>query len=190
MRKDVSVIPSKVALLLLILSLPASLYAQLEIAPRPSPVAVTSCRYKDTYVKITYCQPHKRGREIFGSLVPFGQVWRTGANEATEILLTRDIEINGIPLKAGSYSIFSIPEKDKWTIIFNADLGLWGSYNYNSKMDVLRVEAPTEKLTSVVYEPFTISLDSKNDKADLVFQWDKTKVTLSLKFKESKASGN
>lgn len=153
-------------------------------------MAVASCRYKDTYVKITYCQPHKRGREVFGNLVPFGQVWRTGANEATEIVVTKDIEVNGFLLKAGSYSIFTIPEKDKWSVIFNTDLGLWGSYNYNSKMDVLRIDAATEELKDIVYEPFTISLDSKNDKADLIFLWDKTKVTLFLKFKEYKSSGN
>ncbi len=181
-------IPSKAAVLILILSLPASLFAQLEIKPRPSPMAVASYRYKDTYLKITYCQPHKRGREVFGTLVPFGQVWRTGANEATEIVVTRDIEINGALLKAGSYSLFSIPEKEKWTLIFNSDLGLWGAYNYNPKMDVLQIEVPTEPLTGVVYEAFTISLDSKNDKADLLFLWDKTKVTLSVKFKEPKSS--
>ena len=189
-RKDVLMIPSKAIILLLILSLPASLYAQLDIKPRPSPMAVASCRNKDTYLKITYCQPHKRGRTVFGTLVPFGQVWRTGANEATEIMLTRDVEINGVLLKAASYSIFSIPEKEKWTIIFNSDLGLWGAYNYNSKMDVLRIEVPTEELREVVYEAFTISLDSKNDKADLLFLWDKTKVKLSIKFKEPKVPGN
>jgi Protein of unknown function (DUF2911) len=189
-RKDVSMIPSKALVLLLILSLPSGLCAQPELKPRPSPLAVSSCRYKDTYLKITYCQPHKRGREVFGTLVPFGQVWRTGANEATEVLVTRDIEINGAVLKAGSYSIFSIPGKEKWTIIFNSDLGLWGAYNYNSKMDVLRIEVPTEELKGEVYEAFTITLDPKNDKADLLFLWDKTKVTLSIKFKESKPSGN
>jgi len=188
--KDVLMIPPKAAVLLLILTLPTCLYSQLEIKPRPSPMAVATCRYKDSYLKITYSQPHKRGREVFGNLVPFGQVWRTGANEATEITLTRDIEVNGLMLRAGSYSIFSIPDKDKWTIIFNSDLGLWGAYNYNSKMDVLRIEVPTEELKGVVYEAFTISPDSKNDKVDLLFLWDKTKASLSVKFKEPKSSGN
>lgn len=178
-------IDSKRIIPLLILSLPLSVFAQLEVKPRPSPLAIASCRYKDTYLKITYSQPHKRGREIFGNLIPYGQVWRTGANEATEIVTTKDIEINGILLKAGLYSLFSIPEKERWTIIFNNDLGLWGAYNYNSKADALRLEVPTE-IPDDVYETFTISIDQKNDKADLLLLWDKTQVRLSLKFIEPK----
>src|SRR5690349_22400199 len=112
-----------------------SLLAQDVPPARPSPTAIVSSRYKDTYVKITYCQPRKRGREIFGKLVPFGEVWRTGANEATEITLTKDLFVKGTLLPAGTYSVFTIPGKEFWTIIFNKDLGLWGSYNYNIKSD-------------------------------------------------------
>src|SRR5690242_11166359 len=86
-----------------------SLVAQDAPPTRPSPTAIASARYKDTYVKITYCQPRKRGREVFGKLVPFGDVWRTGANEATEITLTRDLMVNGTLLLAGTYSMFTIP---------------------------------------------------------------------------------
>lgn len=161
-------------------------YSQLAVTPRPSPLAVASTRYKDTYIKITYSQPHKRGREVFGKLVPYDRVWRTGANEATEITLTRDIKINGSELKAGTYSVFTIPGKETWLVIFNADLGMWGDYNYNSKMDVLKVDVPATQLTDVVYEPFTIWLDPKNDKADLCLAWDKTKVILSIQFTEPK----
>src|SRR5688572_32176288 len=77
-----------------------TLLAQDALPTRPSPTAIVSARYKDTYVKITYCQPRKRGREVFGKLVPFGEVWRTGANEATEITLTRDLFVNGTLLPA------------------------------------------------------------------------------------------
>jgi len=160
--------------------------SQEALKPRPSPLAIAAAHYKDTYVKITYSQPHKKNREIFGKVVPFGQVWRTGANEATEITITKDIKINGADLKAGTYSVFSIPGPDKWTIILNAELGLWGSYNYNDKMDVLRIEAPVTMLTDVVYEPFTIWFDQKNDKADLSMAWEKTKVTLPIQFSEPK----
>lgn len=156
-------------------------FAQQAIKPRLSPLAVVSTRYKNTYMKITYSQPHKKGREIFGGLVPFGEVWRTGANEATEITITKDIFLNGVLLKAGTYSIFSIPDKIKWTIVINNELGLWGSYNYNEKLDVMRFDVPVQNLDEV-YEPFTIRIDQDNDKAELSMMWDRTKVSIPIRF--------
>ena len=88
--------------------------AQEELKPRPSPLSMVTMKYKDSYVKVTYGQPHKKGRDIFGALVPFNQVWRTGANEATEITLTSDMLIAGEILEAGTYTIFSIPGKSQW----------------------------------------------------------------------------
>jgi hypothetical protein len=155
--------------------------AQEPVKPRSSPLAVASMRNKTTYIKITYSQPHKNGRAIFGSLVPYGQVWRTGANEATEITTTKDITLNSVLLKAGTYSIFTIPDKEKWTIIINADLGLWGSYNYNQKQDVFRFEVPTQSIQEV-YEPFTIQFEQTADMANLLLLWDKTKVSIPVKF--------
>lgn len=158
--------------------------AQDAVKPRPSPLAVVTSRYKDTYIKITYSQPHKRGRAIFGGLVPFGQVWRTGANEATELTVTRDIKINGTDLKAGSYSLFTIPQKDAWTIIINGELGLWGAYNYNSKLDVARFDVPVTPVTEFIYEAFTILIDPRNARADLVLAWDRSKVIIPIQFQE------
>jgi len=172
---------------LLLIILPLSTIAQEAIQPRPSPVAIVSAHYKDTYLKITYSQPHKRERIIFGALVPYGQVWRTGANEATEITVTKDILINHQPLKAGSYSLFTIPDKDSWTIILNSELGLWGSYNYNSKLDVLRFDAPVQLMQGAVYEPFTIMVDQKNDKAEIVLAWDTVQVRIPIQFNEPKS---
>lgn len=172
--------------LLLFLFLPQLTEAQEAIKPRPSPLAIVTARYKDTYLKITYGQPHKRGRSVFGSLVPYGKVWRTGANEATELTITRDIVINNIPLKAGTYSLFTIPEKDSWTIIINSDLGLWGSYNYNAKMDVLRFNLPIQPIQGSVYEPFTILIDQKNDKAEIILAWDTIQVRIPVQFNEPK----
>jgi len=159
--------------------------AQDAVKPRPSPMAVVSSRYKDSYIKLTYSQPHKHGRTIFGGLVPYGQVWRTGANEATELTVTRDIKINGLDLKAGTYSLYTIPEKSSWTIILNKDLGMWGAYNYNSRMDVLRFEAPVTPVTEFVYEAFTILIDPRNSRADLVLAWDSTKVVIPIQFQET-----
>jgi Protein of unknown function (DUF2911) len=167
--------------------LPQFSFAQEAIKPRPSPLAISSARYKDTYLKITYSQPHKRERIIFGKLVPYGEVWRTGANEATEITITRDILINNIPLKAGTYSLFTIPEKDSWTIIINSDLGIWGSYNYNSKMDVIRFIIPVQLMQGATYEPFTIMIDQKNDKAEIILTWDTVQVRIPVQFNEPKS---
>jgi hypothetical protein len=173
-------------LLLIVLSfISLQALAQDAVKPRPSPLAVVSSRYKDTYIKITYSQPHKNGRAIFGSLVPYGQVWRTGANEATEITVTKDIRINGLELKAGTYSLFTIPGKESWSVLVNADLGLWGAYNYNSKMDVLHFEVPVTPVNDdYIYEAFTILIDPKNSRADLVLAWDKSKVIIPIQFQD------
>ena len=144
---------------------------------RSSPLSLATTRYKDTYVKIVYSQPQKKGRDIFGQFFPFGEVWRTGANEATEMTVTTDIMIDSQQLKAGTYSIFTIPNENAWTIIINADLGLWGSYNYNPKRDVLRIQAP------VRLQPET---EPRNNVADWYMQWDKTKVTVPIQFVEPK----
>jgi hypothetical protein len=179
---------NKTFFIVLILSMGAAIEStgQDAIKPRPSPLAVVNARYKDTYIKITYSQPHKRGRIIFGNVVPYGEVWRTGANEATEITLTRDILINNQPLKAGTYTLFTIPDKDMWTIIINSDVGLWGSYNYNPKMDVLRFQVPAQVMQGAVYEPFTILIDQKNDKGDIVLLWDSIQVRIPVQFNEPK----
>ncbi len=161
--------------------------AQEALKPRNSPLAIASIRYKEAYLKIVYCQPQKRGREVFGKLIPFGEVWRLGANEATEITVTQDLLVNNVQLKAGTYSLFSIPGKEKWTIIFNRDLGLWGAYNYTQKMDVLRFDITVKSVPeNVVYEPFTIRIDQKTDTAEIFLLWDKTQVSFPIQFIEPK----
>lgn len=167
---------------LALLSLPA--LAQDVIKPRPSPLAIVSSRYKDSYIKITYSQPHKNGRTIFGGIVPFGQVWRTGANEATELTISRDIKINGQDLKAGTYALLTIPDKDHWTIILNGDLGMWGAYNYNTAYDVLKFEVPVIATGDFVYEAFSILIDPRNSKADIILAWDRTKVVIPVQFQD------
>ncbi len=158
--------------------------AQEPTKPRASPIAISSARYKDTYIKVTYGQPQKKGREIFGGLVPYGEVWRTGANEATEITLTKDTYVNGVILKAGTYSVFTIPDKIKWTIIINREIGLWGSYNYNEKLDVMRFDVPILN-PDEPYESFTIKIDQNNDKAELYMVWDRTKVSIPIRFTDA-----
>ncbi len=172
-------LPGVSALLMIVVS---AYSQQQREGERPSPLAIANLRYKDGYVKVTYSQPKKHGREIFGKLVPYGKVWRTGANEATEITTTRNITLNGLLLKAGTYSIFTIPEKDKWTIMINSELGLWGSYNHNPKLDILRFDIPVQRVTAETYELFTITLDPHSESADLLFRWDNVKVIIPIKF--------
>lgn len=157
-------------------------YSQEALEPRLSPLDITSMRYHDTYIKITYSRPHKNGRTIFGKLVPYGEVWRTGANEATELTVTNDILAMEDTLKAGTYALFTIPGKEWWTIIFNRDLGLWGAYNYKEEHDVMRIEVPVEQ-TEEIYKPFTIKFDPKGlRKSMLVIRWDQTKVSIPIEF--------
>jgi hypothetical protein len=166
----------------LFLMLSAASWSQEAVNVLPSPLSIARMKYKDAYVKLTYSQPHKRGRAIFGSLVQYGQVWRMGANEATEVTLTRDMQINGQPIKAGTYSLFTIPEKEKWTIIINSETGLWGSYNYNEKLDVVRFEVPVVNTGKLVYEALQMKFDQKNELANLLINWDNVQITIPFKF--------
>jgi hypothetical protein len=162
------------------------LLAQQPVKPRLSPLAIASAKYKDSYIKITYGQPQKRGREVFGNLVPYNEVWRTGANEATEITLTRSVYMQGTLVPAGTYSLFSIPNPGHWTIILSKDTGLWGSYNYNPKMDFVRFAVPVASTDNPAYEAFTIMFEQRNNTADLLLLWDTTKIIIPIKFNEPK----
>ncbi|MDQ6763319.1 MAG: DUF2911 domain-containing protein [Bacteroidota bacterium] len=132
-------------------------------------------------IRVTYSRPQKKDREIFGKLVPFGKVWRTGANEATEIKFYRDVEFAGKKVKAGSYALFTIPAEKEWTIILSSDLDYWGAYSYNEKHDVVRVTAPVTQLNDTL-EGFTIQFDNKGEnQAVMKLAWDKTVVEVPIK---------
>lgn len=152
---------------------------------RKSPIAIAKVLHKpsDTYVKITYGQPYKRDRPIFGNLVPYDEVWRTGANEATEITATRDIIFGGQELQAGTYTLFSIPRKDgNWTIILNEKLGQWGAFDYDKSNDLMRIEAPSRTQESVT-EAFTIRFSEiEGDSTNIVMEWDQTVVKIPVEF--------
>lgn len=130
-------------------------------------------------IKVTYGRPYKKGREIFGGLEKYGKVWRTGADEATEITFAKDGTFGGQPVKAGTYTLFTIPEKDEWTIILNSQLGQWGAYDYekHKAKDVLRVKAPVKNLSTPV-EQLTIRFDAGN----MIIEWDKTQVAVPVNF--------
>ena len=149
---------------------------------RKSPTAIASVKHDSTYIKIVYGQPYKNGRIIFGELEPYEEVWRTGANEATELTTTQPIWINGNKLEEGTYAIFSIPRPENWTIIFNAELGQWGAFEYDSTKDIMRVDVPATKSAETT-EVFTIRFDEvTNDSTNLILKWDQTDVRLPISF--------
>lgn len=147
-------------------------------APRVSPNAMVSQTLGTTVVTITYGRPAVREREVFGGLVPFDQVWRTGANESTTLTTTGDLLIGDAELPAGTYSVYSIPVAEgSWTVIFNSKLS-WGT-QYDESQDVLRVQAEAFEV------PFTewmaIEFDNFGEASgDLVFRWEATGVRVSL----------
>ncbi|MER0439077.1 DUF2911 domain-containing protein [Emticicia sp. W12TSBA100-4] len=135
-------------------------------------------------VRVTYSRPAKKEREVFGTkIVPYGEVWRLGANESTEIKFYQDVTIQGKKVKAGTYSLFAIPTATEWTIILNKDLDFWGAYSYNKDNDVLRVSVPTKK-TDEVIENFSIQcVKGSNDKETIMkMAWDTTMVEVPISF--------
>jgi hypothetical protein len=133
-------------------------------------------------VKVVYSRPAKNDRELFGKLVPYGKVWRTGANENTEVTFYQDATLGGKKIKKGTYSLFTIPEKDNWTIVFNSDTDHWGAYTYNEKNDVLRVKAQAQTIDKEV-ENFTIQFSGGDEhNANMMLAWGNTVVRVPMEF--------
>lgn len=173
--------------------------------PRPSQKASVMQTVGVTDVTITYSRPGVKGRKIWGDLpasaqsaggtatlddpnarpkdapiVPYGHVWRTGANEATTFAVTDDVLINGQKLPAGTYSLHTIPGKEEWTIIFNSDAGQWGSFNYDEKKDVLRVKVKPQWVADN-QEWLTYSIPSVTpNSAQVVIRWEKIAVPFTV----------
>jgi hypothetical protein len=119
--------------------------AQEDKSTRPSPPAEAHAKMGDNTVSIYYSSPAVKERTIWGDLVPYGKIWRTGANEATVFETSGDLIINGQKLPAGKYGLFTIPGEKEWTIIFNSMWDQWGAFKYDSSKDVLRIQAKPEK---------------------------------------------
>jgi hypothetical protein len=140
--------------------------------------------YEDDELKIDvfYNRPFKKGREIFGGLVPYGKVWRTGANEATTFETKTPLRVKGKLLKAGKYSLWTIPNEHSWSIIFNAEYGQWGvnpagEPNRNPEKDVLMVEVHAAQHEKE-FEQFTITFEKMGADPEMILLWDKTVVVI------------
>lgn len=133
-------------------------------------------------IKVSYSRPSAKGRVVFGELEAFGKVWRMGANESTEIKFTHPVTIGDKNIAAGTYSLFAIPEKDKWVVIVNTQTDRWGAYTYDEKKDVVRVTVPVKPLVTPV-EALSIVLIPQPAGANLVIAWDKTLVEVPIAIK-------
>jgi hypothetical protein len=134
-----------------------------------------------TKIEISYNRPNKRGREIFGKLVPFGQVWRTGSDEATELYFSIALKLAGNTIDSGRYELFTIPGKDKWEIILQKNKNQWGSYRYDAANDVARFSV-TPAAANKITETFTISIDQVgSDNGVLNICWDNVVVPIEIK---------
>jgi|SRR5271165_387065 len=148
--------------------------------PAASPGATTKQRVGLTDIEVVYSRPSMRGREVFGGLVPYGEVWRTGANNATRISFSTPVKLEGTPVAAGTYELFTIPGKDEWTVILQKAAKQWGAYAYDPKNDVARVTAKPVALEAP-YETFTIGFnDIRDESATLNLVWERTRVRVKL----------
>ncbi|ELR69676.1 hypothetical protein C900_04901 [Fulvivirga imtechensis AK7] len=140
-----------------------------------SPPATAQGSINGADIVIKYHQPSARGRTIMGELVPYGKVWRTGANNATTIELSKDVKVEGQSLKKGKYALFTIPGEDEWVVIFNKTDNQWGAFNYDEDQDVLRVTVKPQKTGSYV-ETFTINVEGEG----VVLDWENTRIKFKV----------
>ncbi len=158
---------------------PLQVQAQIEF-PAASPQQTLQQQVGLTDIEIVYARPSIKDREIFGALVPYGQVWRTGANAATRITFSDPVTLNGNPVDAGTYGLFTIPGEESWTIILSSNPNQWGAYNYNPDDDVLRFETEARHLAEPV-ETFTIRFDHLRDEsAAMILEWVNYSVPIDL----------
>lgn len=171
MKKNLTITTTSFLIVCLLTSF--SLYAQ----QKASPPKVSKATVNGNDVTINYSSPSKKGREIYGGLVPYGQIWRTGANEATTIELSKDAKVSGIDVKAGKYALFTIPNEKEWTVIINSDAKQWGAYKYDKSKDVGQFSVSSSSMDEMV-ESFTIDV---SESGTVSISWDKTKVEFMIK---------
>lgn len=153
----------------------AQKFSGLDKSPADIVTFPTSSRVPQKSIKVIYSRPQLKGRSL-AELAPEGKVWRTGANECTEITFYKDATVGGKSVKAGTYSLFTIPGEGEWTVILNSNLNQWGAFSYDSEADVARVMAKTSSDNEEL-EAFSIAFD---DSGDMVMGWGTTRVTVPI----------
>jgi hypothetical protein len=171
------------ALCLLVFGVFKGLHAAQDKKPRPSPAATAACDLGDgKTLTVNYSSPRMNGRKIFGALVPYGEVWRAGANEATTFVTDADLSVGGKTITAGSYTLFTIPDKDKWTLIVSKKTGEWGTPYPGADNDFARVDMTASSLPSSV-DNFTIAFDKNPDGCVMRMDWETTRGSVAIKKK-------
>jgi hypothetical protein len=168
--------------LLIALSLAAGLFAQAPKInfPAASPAATLTQRVGLTDIQINYSRPGAKGRVVFGGLVPYEHIWRTGANTATKISFSTPVKLNGTDIPAGTYELFTIPGVSEWTVIIHKNMSQWGAYSYDAKNDVARITAKPVALAAAI-ETLDISLnDLRDESATLNISWEKVRLPVAL----------
>lgn len=146
-----------------------------------SPLAKTFQIIGLTDIEVVYSRPSVKGRNIWGALVPDGEIWRAGANNITSISFSTDVTIEGKPMQAGTYGLFVLPEKDKWTFVFNSNLRGFGTFFYSDATDVLRLTVPVKKATTMV-ESLQYTFDELTfDSGDLTLAWENLQASFKIK---------
>jgi len=138
--------------------------------------------------RVVYSRPQKNGRNVFGELLEYGNVWRLGANEATEIEFYKDMLIGNKMVPKGRYTLYAIPNQDKWTIIVNKETDIWGAFKYDSNQDIARVDAPVQKLSDAL-EAFAMVFEKSGNGFLLTAAWDTMAVSLPIAVYEKPAPG-
>jgi len=167
--------------LVLAAAVAAGIHAQQDKSKRPSPPATAKCDLPGGQsITVDYSSPRVKGRKIFGSdIVPYGEVWRTGANEATTFVTTPDVMVGNQHVPAGSYTIFTIPNKDKWVLIISKKTGEWGVPYPGADSDLARVNMKSSS-TSALVENFTIAFDKGSKGCTLRLEWENSRATVDI----------
>jgi hypothetical protein len=164
----------------LVFALCAAMGAAQDKSARPSPPAKASCALAGgKSITVDYSSPRMKGRKIFGELVPFGKVWRAGANEATTFVTDTDLTVGGKAVPAGSYTIFTVPEADKWTLVISKKTGEWGTAYPGPDNDLARVDMKVSKLAAPA-ENFTIAFDKGAAGCTLRMEWENTRASVDI----------
>lgn len=153
---------------------------QISTTKQHSPAATAELSTDNYQVKIDYCRPYKKGREIFGELLPYDTYWRTGANEPTIITLSNDFGFGSNIIPAGSYRLYTIPRAEEWDVVLNAEIEKWGFWEPDYALDIAKVTVPVQKAESCA-EQFLIELSPSQEGVDLAMVWDFTKVVVPIK---------